>query len=450
MYSKIINNLVYPYIKFSYPREKLIYKNLRFLLKSQWWSPSELKRFQQQRLQLLLRHAYRNVPYYHRIFDELKLKPEDIKNSSDLQKLPILTKDIIRRNFSELIAKNYSEDELIPSYTGGYTGKRMKFFIDDRWFARNMATAQREWGWAGYKRGDKIAYLWSAPQDLSLYNERKQKIFNFIMRMKILNAYNLTELTLNEYVRLFRKFKPKIINAYASAIYLMALYIEKRGIGGIRPEAILTSCEMLNDYQRNVIERAFNCKVFDYYSGRDTSLHAAECPEHSGYHLSIENAVVEFIKNNEHVSPGEFGKIVVTDFYNYANPFIRYEIGDLGVPSDDVCSCKRGLPLMEKIAGRVTDMIITKKGQYIPGLFFIHIFDTEAIERYQFIQKTKDYAILKIVKGVKFSEKELNRIIEMIHEKCGDIEIEVEFVESIPLTKSGKYKFIISEIDMNI
>lgn len=105
---------------------------------------------------------------------------------------------------------------------------------------------------------------------------------------------------------------------------------------------------------------------------------------------------------------------------------------------------------MEKIVGRTSDMIITKKGQYIPGLYFIHIFDTNAVERYQLIQKTLDYAILKIVKGKEFSDAELKKIIQMIHKKCGDIKIDVEFVESIPLTKSGKYKFIISEIDIKI
>ena len=450
MNSKFLYNITYSIIKSLYLRERLISEYQTFLEKTQWWSPSELKCYQEKKLKGLIKHAYENVPYYHKLFRKLNLKPDDIKRQSDLKKLPILTKDIIRNNLNELTAGNYTKGQLIKSFTGGYTGKRMKFFIDDRWFARNKATAHREWRWAGYERGDKIVYLWSAPQDLSIHARQKTRMFNFIMQMKFLDAYDLSDSTLKKYTNFLKRFKPKTINAYSSAISLMAQYVENKGISGIEPDAVLTSCEMLFDPQRKLIESAFNTEVFDYYSGRDTSLHAAECPEHSGYHLSVENAMVEFMINNEHVSAGEIGKLIITDFYNYATPFIRYEIGDLGVPSEDMCPCKRGLPLMDKIVGRTSDMVITKNGQYVPSLFFIHIFDTDAIEKYQFVQKTKDYAILKIVKGKKYSYEDLKKIIQMIQEKCGDIKIDVEFVQSIPLTNSGKYQFIVSEVEMKI
>jgi len=447
---KILNSPIYSIIKTFYPREQLANNYLCFLKKTQWWKEKQLKCFQLKKLRGLITHAYENVPYYHELFRNLNLKPDDIKNEYDLKKIPILTKNDIRKNLDKLVARNYSKSELIPSFTGGYTGKRMKFFIDDRWFARNKATASREWYWAGYERGDKIVYLWSAPQDLDIYAKNKAKIYNFIMQEYYLNAYNMSESSLDKYTKFLIRFKPKIINGYASAIFLMAQYIIKNGITGIQPYSILTSCEMLYENQRKIIEEAFNTTVFDYYSGRDTSLHAAECPEHSGYHLSIENAIVEFVENNKHVAPGEIGKLIITDFYNYATPFIRYEIGDLGIPSDEVCSCNRGLPLMDKIVGRTSDMIITKNGQYIPGLYFIHIFDTKAINEYQLIQKTKDYALLKIVKGEKYSEDIIKNIVKSIQDKCGDIKIDVEYVDSIPLTKSGKYQFVISEVDINL
>lgn len=447
IYQKILRNIIYPIRQIRRPKDERTFEVLGLLENSQWWSRSELERFQQKRLQALLKHAYENVPYHHKIFREFELKPQDIKSIDDLQKLPILTKEDIRNNLDDLTTKNHTKKELIPSATGGSTGEPMRFFIDKEWSAWNMAAAYREWSWAGYNLGDKMAYLWGAPQDLSHQDELKTKISNLIQRTIWLDAFNMTEKTLDEYVRILRNFKPKVINAYASAIYLMAQYMKKGRIEDIRPKAILTSCEMLFDYQREVIERVFGCEVFDYYSGRDTTLQAGECPEHSGYHLAIENAVIEFVKDNEHVALGEFGKIIITDLSNYAMPFIRYEIGDLGVPSDEMCSCGRGLPLMEKVAGRVTDIITTKEGKHIHGEFFTHLFyDTKGIKQFQFIQKTKDYAILRIVKGEKYSQKELDTIIEKIYEQCGDMKIDVEFVESIPLTISGKYRFTISEV----
>lgn len=455
MYPQILKNLIYPFIQMRYPKEERSITYLRLLEKTQWWSLSELEHFQQKRLQALLKHAYENVPYYHRMFNRLKLKPQDIKSVADLQQLPILTKKLIRKNFDELTAKNYSRGKLISSATGGSTGEPMKFLVDKRWGAWNMAAAYREWSWAGYNLGNKIAYIWSAPQDLSHLAGMKNIIFNLLQRTIMLNAFSMTERSLDEYVKTLKKFKPKIINAYPSAIYLLAQYVEKNRIEDIRPKAILTSCEMLLNYQRDIIEKAFNCKIFDYYSGRDTSLHAGECPEHTGYHLAIENAVSEFTKDNEYVAPGEMGKIIITDLSNYAMPFIRYEIGDLGVPSDEKCSCGRGLPLMKKVSGRIRDIITTKDGKYITGAFFSTLFynkdgSTIGIKQLQFIQKTKDYAILKIIKGDDYSQSELEKIIEKINEECGDMEIKVEFVESIPLTKSGKYRFTISEVKMEI
>jgi len=430
-------------------------KNLNVLNKTQWLSSSEIEQFQQQRLQRLLTYAFENVPYYHKIFKTVGLKPADIKNFSDLNKLPILTKDSIRKNLSDLVPRNVQKNKIIPTATGGSTGEPMKFFIDDTWQAWNMAAAYRQWSWAGYNVGDKMAYLWSAPQDISSQERLKTKILNKVHRTIFLDAHKLTEKTLDEYITILRSFQPKVINAYASAIYVISQYVEKKGITDIRPKAILTSCETLFPYQRKIIEHAFGCKVYDYYSGRDTTFHAGECSEHTGYHMAIENAVVEFIKNNEPVSTGEIGKMIITDLENYAMPFIRYEIGDLGQVSEEKCACGRNLPLLKEISGRIRDVIITKEGKYLTGAFISTLFYdnkgmTKGIKQYQFIQKTKDHAILKIVKGEDYSENELNNIIQKINEQCGGMKIDIEFVDVILPMVSGKYRPILSEVEMNI
>jgi len=452
IYHKILRDIIYPIKQIRRPKAERTFEVLGLLEKSQWWKRSELEAYQQKRLQTLLKHAYENTAYYHSMFKKLELKPDDIKSTADLQKLPILTKEHIRNNLNDLTAKNYPKTKLIPSATGGSTGEPMRFFVDSRSGVWNTAAAYREWSWAGYNLGDKMAYLWGAPQDLSNQAKLKTRIYNLIQRTIWLDAFNMTEKTLDEYVRILRKIKPKVINAYASAIYLMARYMEKRGIEDIRPKAILTSCEMLFGYQRETIERAFGCPVFDYYSGRDTTLQAGECPEHSGYHLAIENAVIEFIKDDEHVAPGELGKIIITDLSNYAMPFIRYEIGDLGVPSDEICSCGRGLPLMKSIKGRILDTIITPDGKYLTGEFFPAIFadyDIKGIKDFQIIQKRKDKLLIKLVKGNDYSDEDLSLYLNIIRKHIGEeMKIEVEFVKSIQLTRSGKHRPTISEVEI--
>lgn len=447
MYGKLLNKMVFPLINQMYPGQKNIFKYHQFLNKSQWWKPEELQQYQKKKLKHLLEHAYTNVPYYHKIFKESHIKPEDIKELKDLQKLPYLTKDYVITNFDQLIPRNINTTKVIPSFTGGTTGKRMKFFVDDEWESWNMAAAYREWGWAGYHIGDKMVYLWGSLDDVKIQNQIRLKLFNMIQRIQILNAYDMNQTTFPQYIKTLQRFKPKIINAYASAAHIMAKYLTEHEIQSIHPNAVLTSCETLFDFQKKSIEEAFHCPVFDYYSARDTSLHAAECDQHIGYHTAIENAIVEFTKNDVPVSNGEIGEITITDLSNFSMPFIRYKIGDMGIPSDETCPCGRTLPLIKKVIGRVSDMIVTKDGKYIPGLFFIHIFDTDAIRKYQLIQKNKERFILKIVKTEHFSQQVIDTILTKIKEKCGDVDIQVEDVEEIPLTSSGKYRFIISEIN---
>lgn len=430
-------------------------KNLKILNNTQWLSIGDLEHLQNKKLKRILTHAYENVPYYHRIFKTLSLKPSDIKTHDDLKKLPILTKDIIRKNLHDLLPVNRTKNALIPTATGGSTGEPMKFFIDVNWQAWNMAAAYRQWSWAGYNVGDRLIYLWSSPQDIYLQEALKNKLLNMFHRTLYLDALQLTEKTMDDYIKIIRTYKPKTINAYASAVHILAQYIEKKGIDDIHPMAILTSCEMLFPFQREVIERAFGCSVYDYYSGRDTTFHAGECPEHDGYHMAIENAVVEFLKNNEMISSGEVGKMIITDLENYAMPFIRYEIGDLGQLSDEKCPCGRNLPVLKEISGRIRDVIVTKDGKYLTGAFISTLFydkkgKTKGIKQYQFIQQTKDHAILKIVKDEDFSQKKLDKIIEKIISQCGDMRIDTEFVNIILPTPSGKYRSVMSEVEVHI
>ena len=432
------------------PPEERYSTYINLLEKTQWWDYHELEKLQLKKLKKLLQHVNDNVPFYHRIFKKLNFKPEYVKSVNDLNKLPILTKEIVNKNFNELYARNYPNEKFILSSTGGSTAAPMKFYIDKKWEACNMAAAYRSWSWAGYKLGDKMAYLWSAPQDLQV-SSYTDIVRNYFLKTIILDAFNLTEENMNKYIKILTRFKPKIINTYASVIFTFSEYIKKMGIDTIKPTAILTTSDMLYDYKRKTIEQAFNCEVFDYYSGRDTTLQAAECQEHFGYHLSIENAVVEFMKENEHVALGETGNLIITDLCNYAMPFIRYEIGDLGTPSDERCPCGRNLPIMKSLQGRTYDYILTSDGRLLAGIFFHHILvhnEIQGIKEFQIVQKTKDKIIVFIVKNEKENTEDINRFISLIKNNVGEkVEVELKYVSSIKRTPTGKLMHVISNIN---
>jgi phenylacetate-CoA ligase len=449
MYSKIIKNIMFPIYEMKLSCEERYITYIKLLEKTQWWSYPELEKLQLKKLKKLLQHANDNVPFYHKMFKKLNFDPEYVTSVEDLNKLPILTKEIVNKNFNELYARNYSKEDFILSRTGGSTAAPMKFYIDQKWEACNMAAAYRSWSWAGYNLGDKMAYLWSAPQDLQDWSRTMSKVRDYFLKTIHLDAFNLTEENMNQYIKTLTSFKPKIINTYASVIFTFSEYIRKMGIDTIKPKAIVTTSDMLYDYKRKSIEKAFNCEVFDYYSGRDTTLQAAECREHFGYHMSIENAVVEFMKENEHVAPGETGDLIITDLCNYAMPFIRYEIGDLGIPSDERCPCGRTLPIMKSLKGRTYDYILTSDGRLLSGLFFHHIlvhYEIQGIKEFQIVQKTKDKIIIFIVKNEKENTDDINRFISLIKENVGE-KVEVEYVSSIKRTSAGKLMHVISKLN---
>lgn len=424
-----------------------IMKHLRELEKSQWYSPDQIEELQGERLRLIMQHCYDNVPYYHKIFRELNLKPSDIKTVEDLSKLPVLTKDIVRNNIDKLIAKKKYASKLIESGSSGSTGEPLKYYITQESQDMSNAAAFRGWGWAGFSTGDRIVNLAGCPYQMIGKSELSKRIAYAITRHQFLQAFNLDENTIHQYIEFIRKYKPKAIRGYSSSIYLLAKAMKKYGIQDIQPHTVITHGETLSWEMRQTIENQFGCKVFDGYGG-EGMLIAMQCGEHDGYHLTAENLVVEFIKQNEHVSAGELGEIVLTDLTNYGMPFIRYKIGDAGKPSDDTCSCGRELPLMQSIEGRVPDMIITPGGKVLIVHFFTGLFEHIAgVDQFQILQEKTNELIVRLVKNSKFNDTDEARIIREVQGYAGEeMEIVLEFVEEIPVSISGKRRFVISKV----
>jgi phenylacetate-CoA ligase len=143
------------------------------------------------------------------------------------------------------------------------------------------------------------------------------------------------------------------------------------------------------------------------------------------------------------------GSILATSLHNYAMPFIRYDTGDLGCISEDVCSCGRDSRLLENVIGRqhVGDMLQTPEGKFIHGMFIDMLFDrVDKVTEFQIIQTKIDKIIIKIVPKDGFDEKQLDMIREIINRKSNQWSIEFRFVDKIERTNAGKYKFIISEL----
>ena len=408
MYSVIYRNLIFPVMEFI--KGTKIQKYLQWLNKTQWWKPRELEELQNKKLRTLIKHAYENVPYYHRLFKKLGLCPEDIKTKEDLQKVPILTKEDIRKNLPDLLARNISKLRFIEAHSSGSTGEPLKYYVDKLAYSMGWAQTFRCWSWVGYRLGDPYVKISLNPR-----TKLSKKIQDKLMRCVYIYSSGISKDNLISYLNKMKN--AKIIRSYASSIFMLANMIKEIGIDYKHiptPKAITTTGETLYDHWRKRIEEVFNCEILDGYGGESTPV-AFECPMHEGYHICAESVITEILRDNEQVSPGEMGEVVITNLENWVMPFIRYKLNDLATPSDDQCNCGRGLPMLESVQGRDTDIVITPNGSFLVVHFFTILFEyIEGVDQFQVIQERIDKLKIKIVKNEKFTENDLRYIISQI------------------------------------
>jgi phenylacetate-CoA ligase len=426
------------------------FKSLNELERNQYLNGEDIAGIQRKKLRMVISYAYANVPYYHKIFRERDLKAEDIRNTTDLEKLPILTKDDIKNNVNDLLAINFPKHRRIRYSTGGSTGKPLHYYVEKPTLYYGAAARYRAFGQLGFKIGEKQAKLWGSSFDMTRYGAVLRNIIDTGKRTLILPGFALSEETMRNYVKILSRYRPKMIRGFTSSIYILAKFLKEEGVPDIDVKIVVTTGETMFEEYRKTIENVFGCDLYDGYGCRESSMVAHECLEKDGYHISSDNAILEFTKNGTHVESGEMGELLITEFNNYAMPFIRYMVEDVAVPTEERCNCGVNLPLLKNIKGRIGDFVHTAGGRIIPSEFFPHLFkDVSGIGMYQIIQKTRDRIILKIVKNETYSQSDLEYVLKNIRLFVGtEMRIDVEFVNKIPLESSGKRRIVISDVQL--
>ncbi|MBS0377867.1 MAG: phenylacetate--CoA ligase family protein [Proteobacteria bacterium] len=420
---------------------------LRELERSQWLPQEELERRQRLKLEALLRHAADRSPFYTRLFRESGFDATQFESQS-FARLPLLTKSAIRASTDDILARGYDRSQLGQHKTGGSTGVSLTTYFDRAWLETRIADAMRSDQWAGYRHGMKVAALWGNPPIPRTFKERLRA--RLLDRFIYLDTINLNEQTMRAFVDLWRAERPEVLFGHSHSLFVFSRYLAEKGIRDLRPRGIVSTSMMLLANERDVIEAAFGCKVTDRYGCEEVGLIACECEVHSGLHLNIEHLYVEFLRpDGTAAQPGEEGAIVVTDLLNYAMPLIRYRIEDVGVPTARRCPCGRGLPLMERVVGRVADYLKRRDGSMVAGVSLVErtLTAIEGIEQLQIVQTAVDLIQLNVVRAPDFSqETEVALIREMQHVFGPGIEFRASYLERIPQERSGKYRFSICQI----
>ena len=315
-----VRRLYYAAIPFSI-RYGVAYRNMyTFINTSQWYSYQELQSYQLSQLNHLLEHAYENVPYYKRIFNERGLKPKDIQCLSDLSKLPILTRDIIINNFDDLVASNFPKNTLKNFSTSGSTGKPLVFLGADSIYKAEAAFISRSYNAHGTKLYDEKT-IWLRRYVPS--NNDPIFKYDYELRRLYLSAYHLSHNNIKEYVNLINEYDSCTLVGYPSSLYILALLLEESGLHLEKIRIAHAASEKMLTTWKNKIEAVLGVPVKSHYGMIEKVSMFFQCSCSDFYHESLEYGITEFVNEKNGI-----GQVVGTGFLNYAMPFIRYQMND--------------------------------------------------------------------------------------------------------------------------
>lgn len=430
-----------------------LYSELRQLEDSQFWTDDRILDLQMHRTRTMLTHAYNSTPFYRKRFDECGFRPDKLQNLSDLAIVPELTKQDICNHLDALTAHTFNAKDLKQSVSGGTTGVHTVFRSNKQCLLPKQAALLRFEKWAGWDIGEWMGLVWPATLELDEPTSFRSHLKNYFGARKIKAALTvIDEPVLSAYVDRLRKRQPTMIRGFPAPLTELARYIKDRGIEFPSIRGIVTTGEILYSQQRQIMEGAFRCRVFDSYRTRETGPIAQECQAHCGQHINAECLYVESVPRDEPLGQNNaglrMGKLLVTDLMNFGMPFIRYAIGDMGVLSTKRCSCGRGLPMIDAIGGRLLDVVYTPEKKKIASVAVVANLVTclEITNQVQFIQESFDELTIRMTIPA-LPPEVLQRQRQLAHRIFGaKMRITHEFVDTIPLQPSGKYAYVICNI----
>ncbi len=418
----------------------------------------ELRQRQFWLLSSLLRYAYANVSYYRRCFEKLGITPEDIRSFEDFAAFPVLTRQDIEENLSELLSGSMLENMRYLNFSGGTTGRPVRFYQD----MRLRETMESHWlhclSFAGWTPSDMVVCVWGNPRDTAS-TQIPGGLRPWLAGQLTLNAYRYGKTEMQDWLGAIRRYRRVFLYGYTSALADLAEFMLDNDYSTPNVRGVITTAEILDQSRRVLIGQAFGCRVHDQYGSREVPGVASECSE-GGMHLLTHSAYAEFLPlaagdNGADSLDGEensMRRIVLTGLTNRAMPLIRYEIGDIGAPREGVCPCGRGFPLMQMSLGRIGTTLRAPDGKRMYSTFFVRqMYGLEGISAFQFRQTALDKVELYVVRGKRFSEISANKL-ENLQENfaktlCPGMHLDLRYVDEVPRTSGGKHRHVICEVE---
>lgn len=388
----------------------------RYLKKVQFLSQEKLEEISKDSLLDLWKEA-KELPYY--------------QNFNSYEDLPILTKSILKKEATNFINTRIKKAYRLRKKTGGSTGEPFVYYTGRDSQSYLWAGILLAWDSAGWKPGDKIAFL---AGNSILGSGLKKKVFYRLMNVVPFDSFDMSSKRMKRFLLELERSQIKFIYGYANAIFHLASFNLKSGLN-VKLTSVITTAENLTDFMRDLIQRSFGGMVFNQYGCNDAGLSAFECEYHNGLHLINTRAYFEVVNK----------RLISTDTKNNVMPMIRYDSGDRVELSAIRCQCGRGFPLIKEIYGRSNDCVINvKSGAIIHSEFFNHLFrEDEDISSFQ-IHLCGN--LLKVIVQLMPEVQNLYRkekYVQIIQQKTGFEQVEFLFHKDLFKSENGKTPLIV-------
>ncbi len=420
---------------------------LRELEANQYLDATELETVRDQKIRSLVVHAYRRVPFYRQWFDDAGIAPESIRGYQDLPQIPVLSKRTILEREGDLLALPW-EGRTFQRTTSGSTGMTLHFRKETEALARNDAVMFRCYGWYGVEIGSRQVRFWGVPVARSL--RIRERLKDFVANRIRVSAFELSASKCAAEHKRITRFGPDYLYGYTSAIYGFAVICADLGLPLARwpLKAVICTAEKMYPTIVRCLRRRFPAPWSMSTGSSENGVIAFQC-RLGAMHMMSDHLAVEFVDDaGKPRAPGERGRVVVTDLSSYAMPLIRYDIGDIGAASEARCTCGVTLPLMEIVEGRKEDFIRTESGTLVHAAYLCYTLKDDAVREFKMYQRRRDAFLVQIVKSPTFGQESEEVLKARLRTALGRrIEIDFEYLTSIPREASGKLRYFVSEID---
>ena len=420
---------------------------LEELEESEWYSADQFQALQDEKLRKLIAHCYEYVPFYRGVMRARGLVPRDISTTADLSKLPYVTREDLRTRTEEFLSTAPERGRLYPSTSSGTTGTPLKLLRDQYSVSFEQASLWRHWRIAGVPLWGRRATLRGHPVVPQRQMAPPYWRVNRAENQLIMSGFHLSDERTRDFANAIRDFGAIGLEAIPSAVYFLARAMLEQDIR-LKLRCVVTGSEPVYPEHRPVIEEAFGCKVFDFYSQSERVCFGMECELHTGLHLAPEYGIVEYVEPEWEHDEG-LVEVVGTGLNNYKMPLIRYQTEDFISSHPSPCPCGRAMPLLPALDTRAGGILRTPDGRNIAYSLVNYAFmGTKNFRKSQLIQEELDRIRVKIVPAQEYTEEDGRLLVEKLSSYLGEgVKITLELVDDIERARSGKYEWIVSNLD---